>query len=73
MGGQWEGRVLLVAGPGCGAAGHLDLVREVQRRPEGGGLSLSQLLWGGPIGFSLQWGQEWLRGQQRSGWWVREA
>lgn len=73
MGGQWEGRVRLAAGTACGATGRLDLFREVQRRTKGGGLRLSQLLWGGPTGFSLQWRQGWLWGQQQSGWWVREA
>ena len=73
MGGQWEGRVRLVAGTACGATGRLDLFREVQRRTKGGGLRLSQLLWGGPTGFSLQWRQGWLWGQQQSGWWVREG
>lgn len=57
MGGQWEGRVRLVAGTACGAAGRLDLFREVQRRTKGGGLRLSQLLWGRPTGFTLQWGR----------------
>ena len=47
----------LEPGFSCGAAGRLDLFREVQRRTKGGGLRLSQLLWGRPTGFTLQWGR----------------